>query len=171
MQIWDTAGQERYRSLTTQYYRGAVGALLVYDITKPETFESCEQWLSELREHADYKIVVYLVGNKSDLNHMRKVEKDVANQFAARNDMTSVETSALNANGVEVAFHQLTTDIYKLHSKKQTSSLQKSLGASGGATVSDSGINVSHLGEVLQITADNPHGGPKSVKKEQKCCN
>ena len=63
-QIWDTAGQERYRAITSAYYRGAVGALLVYDISKSLTFENVERWLKELRDHADANIVIMLVGNK-----------------------------------------------------------------------------------------------------------
>ena len=70
-QIWDTAGQERYRAITSAYYRGAVGALLVYDITKHVTYENVERWLKELRDHADSNIVIMLVGNKSDLKNHR----------------------------------------------------------------------------------------------------
>uniref|UniRef100_A0A8C7CK90 Ras-related protein Rab-25 n=1 Tax=Oncorhynchus kisutch TaxID=8019 RepID=A0A8C7CK90_ONCKI len=72
-QIWDTAGQERYRAITSAYYRGAVGALLVYDIAKHLTYENVERWLKELRDHADNNIVIMLVGNKSDLRHLRAV--------------------------------------------------------------------------------------------------
>ena len=72
-QIWDTAGQERYRAITSAYYRGAVGALLVYDLTKHATFENVERWLKELRDHAEANIVVMLVGNKSDLKPQRAV--------------------------------------------------------------------------------------------------
>ena len=60
-QIWDTAGQERYRAITSAYYRGAVGALLVYDIAKHLTYENVERWLRELRDHADANIVIMLV--------------------------------------------------------------------------------------------------------------
>merc|ERR1711991_569539 len=72
-QIWDTAGQERYRAITSAYYRGAVGALLVYDLTQASTFRNCERWLNELRDHADKYIAIMLVGNKSDLSHLRAV--------------------------------------------------------------------------------------------------
>jgi len=73
-QIWDTAGQERYRAITSAYYRGAVGALLVYDITKEQTFESVKtMWLEELRANADDNIIIMLVGNKKDLGHLRAV--------------------------------------------------------------------------------------------------
>lgn len=70
-QIWDTAGQERYRAITSAYYRGAVGALLVYDIAKHLSYENVERWLRELRDHADQNILIMLVGNKSDLRHLR----------------------------------------------------------------------------------------------------
>lgn len=81
-QIWDTAGQERYRAITSAYYRGAVGALLVYDIAKHLTYENVERWLKELRDHADQNIVIMLVGNKSDLRHLRAVPTDEARAFA-----------------------------------------------------------------------------------------
>lgn len=81
-QIWDTAGQERYRAITSAYYRGAVGALLVYDIAKHLTYENVERWLRELRDHADNNIVIMLVGNKSDLRHLRAVPTDEARSFA-----------------------------------------------------------------------------------------
>uniref|UniRef100_A0A8C7LY52 Ras-related protein Rab-11A n=1 Tax=Oncorhynchus mykiss TaxID=8022 RepID=A0A8C7LY52_ONCMY len=81
-QIWDTAGQERYRAITSAYYRGAVGALLVYDIAKHLTYENVERWLKELRDHADNNIVIMLAGNKSDLRHLRAVPTDEARAFA-----------------------------------------------------------------------------------------
>lgn len=82
-QIWDTAGQERYRAITSAYYRGAVGALLVYDISKHQTYENVTRWLKELRDHADANIVIMLVGNKSDLRHLRAVPTDEAKGFAS----------------------------------------------------------------------------------------
>ncbi|TKS82498.1 Ras-related protein [Collichthys lucidus] len=81
-QIWDTAGQERYRAITSAYYRGAVGALLVYDIAKHLTYENAERWLKELQDHADSNIVIMLVGNKSDLRHLRAVPTDEAKAMA-----------------------------------------------------------------------------------------
>lgn len=106
-QIWDTAGQERYRAITSAYYRGAVGALLVYDISKHPTFENVERWLKELRDHADPSIKVMLVGNKSDLRHLRAIGTDEAKEFAEANELAFMETSALDSTGVEEAFHQI----------------------------------------------------------------
>uniref|UniRef100_A0A3B3TPQ4 Ras-related protein Rab-25 n=1 Tax=Poecilia latipinna TaxID=48699 RepID=A0A3B3TPQ4_9TELE len=81
-QIWDTAGLERYRAITSAYYRGAVGALLVYDISKHLTYESAERWLKELYDHADPHMVVMLVGNKKDLESLRTVPTEEAKDFA-----------------------------------------------------------------------------------------
>lgn len=76
------AGQERYRAITSAYYRGAVGALLVYDIAKHPTYVNVSRWLKELRDHADSNIVIMLVGNKSDLRHLRAVPTEEAKSFA-----------------------------------------------------------------------------------------
>jgi len=118
-QIWDTAGQERYRAITSAYYRGAVGALLVYDIAKHLTYENVERWLRELRDHADANIVIMLVGNKSDLRHLRAVPTDEAKAFAEKNNLSFIETSALDSTNVETAFHNILTEIYRIVSQKQ----------------------------------------------------
>ncbi|CAG8606982.1 12452_t:CDS:2 [Racocetra persica] len=113
-QIWDTAGQERYRAITSAYYRGAVGALLVYDIAKHVTYENVNRWLKELRDHADSNIVIMLVGNKSDLRHLRAVPTEEAKQFAAENNLSFIETSALDASNVELAFQNILTGNFVL---------------------------------------------------------
>ncbi|OSX64873.1 hypothetical protein POSPLADRAFT_1038832 [Postia placenta MAD-698-R-SB12] len=117
-QIWDTAGQERYRAITAAYYRGAVGALLVYDISKHATYVNVTRWLKELRDHADSNIVIMLVGNKSDLKHLRAVPTEDAKAFAAENGLSFIETSALDASNVESAFQTILTDIYRIVSSK-----------------------------------------------------
>jgi len=111
-QIWDTAGQEKYRAITSAYYRGAVGALLVYDITRASTFDHLERWLNELLDHADKNIVVMLVGNKSDLRHLRAVTTDQAKEFAEKKGLSFIETSALESTNVELAFTNILTQIY-----------------------------------------------------------
>ncbi|KAH9247457.1 hypothetical protein BASA81_014940 [Batrachochytrium salamandrivorans] len=117
-QIWDTAGQERYRAITSAYYRGAVGALLVYDISQQKTFESVERWLKELRDHADASIVMMLVGNKSDLKSLRAVPTEEAKEFATRNQLLFMETSALDGGNVETAFQDILANVYKVVSNK-----------------------------------------------------
>lgn len=111
-QIWDTAGQERYRAITSAYYRGAVGALLVFDIAKSVTYKNVERWLTELRENAAENIVIMLVGNKSDLKHLREVPTDEALEFAKKNGLTFVETSALDSTNVDKAFQDIITEIF-----------------------------------------------------------
>jgi len=117
-QIWDTAGQERYRAITSAYYRGAVGALLVYDISKHGTYTNVTRWLKELRDHADANIVIMLVGNKSDLKHLRAVPTDEAKAFSTDNGLSFIETSALDASNVESAFQTILTDIYRIVSSR-----------------------------------------------------
>uniref|UniRef100_A0A4W6BPA1 small monomeric GTPase n=1 Tax=Lates calcarifer TaxID=8187 RepID=A0A4W6BPA1_LATCA len=120
-QIWDTAGQERYRAITSAYYRGAVGALLVYDIAKHLTYENAERWLKELQDHADSNIVIMLVGNKSDLRHLRAVPTDEAKAFAEKHGLSFLETSALDSSNVELAFQTILTAIYNIVSQRQMS--------------------------------------------------
>nr|XP_043632923.1 ras-related protein Rab2BV-like [Erigeron canadensis] len=117
-QIWDTAGQERYRAITSAYYRGAVGALLVYDITKKQSFDNILRWLRELRDHADSNIVLMLAGNKCDLSHLRGVSENDAKALAEKEGLSFLETSALDAHNVEKAFQTILLDIYHVVSKK-----------------------------------------------------
>lgn len=144
-QIWDTAGQERYRAITGAYYRGAVGALLVYDTTKASTFENARRWLKELRDHADANTAVMLIGNKTDLAHLRAVAQADAAALAEREGLSFVETSALDATNVDTAFETALTEIYRIVSKKalaassagsvgEGQSIQVSAGDSGGLT-------------------------------------
>jgi Ras-related protein Rab-11A len=118
-QIWDTAGQERYRAITSAYYRGAVGALLVYDITRANTFENVQRWLTELRDHAEANIVIMLVGNKSDLRHKRQVETEHALKFASTQELAFIETSALDATGVDEGFRRILGEIFKLKKSRR----------------------------------------------------
>ncbi|MQM12189.1 hypothetical protein Taro_045100 [Colocasia esculenta] len=130
-QIWDTAGQEsidrvmgraaaadRYRAITSAYYRGAVGALLVYDVTRRPTFENVGRWLKELRDHTDPNIVVMLIGNKSDLRHLIAISTDDGKAFAEAESLYFMETSALEATNVESAFAEVLTQIYRIVSRK-----------------------------------------------------
>jgi len=134
-QIWDTAGQERYRAITAAYYRGAVGALLVYDIAKHATYVNVTRWLKELRDHADSNIVIMLVGNKSDLKHLRAVPTEEAKAFAAENGLSFIETSALDASNVESAFQTILTDIYHIVSAKALEQSSDPIKPSSGDTL------------------------------------
>lgn len=154
-QIWDTAGQERYRAITSAYYRGAVGALLVYDITKHITYENVERWLKELRDHADSNIVIMLVGNKSDLKHLRGVTTEEASNFAEREGLSFVETSALESTNVEKAFQRILTEIYRIVSKKALVSEESSTSGPGE-------------GRAIIVPAGNDN---VAVTKKRACCS
>jgi Ras-related protein Rab-11A len=112
-QIWDTAGQDRYRAIASSYYKGAVGALLVYDITKTKSFENVEKWLTELREHGSENMCTMLIGNKSDLANDRQVQTEEAEAYAEKEQMALLETSALDSSNVATAFECIIKVIYK----------------------------------------------------------
>ncbi|XP_062225886.1 ras-related protein Rab-2-B isoform X1 [Phragmites australis] len=101
LQIWDTAGQESFRSITRSYYRGAAGALLVYDITRRETFNHLVSWLEDARQHANANMTIMLVGNKCDLSHRRAVSYEEGEQFAKEHGLIFMEASAKTAQNVE----------------------------------------------------------------------
>jgi len=113
LQIWDTAGQESFRSITRSYYRGAAGALLVYDITRRETFNHLTRWLEEARQNANSSMVIMLIGNKSDLDHRRQVTKEEGEKFAKEHGLIFLETSAKTAANVEEAFISTAQKIYE----------------------------------------------------------
>ncbi|KAL9323725.1 hypothetical protein ACSQ67_008582 [Phaseolus vulgaris] len=101
LQIWDTAGQESFRSITRSYYRGAAGALLVYDITRRDTFNHLASWLEDARQHANPNMSIMLIGNKCDLSHRRAVSKEEGEQFAKENGLLFLEASARTSQNVE----------------------------------------------------------------------
>ncbi|GAW06271.1 gtp-binding protein ypt1 [Lentinula edodes] len=104
LQIWDTAGQERFRTITSSYYRGAHGIIVVYDVTDNDTFTNVKQWLQEIDRYASEGVNKLLVGNKSDLTSKKVVEYSVAKEFADQLSIPFLETSAKNATNVEQAF-------------------------------------------------------------------
>lgn len=117
-QIWDTAGQERFRAVTSAYYRGAVGALVVYDISRRQTFENISRWLDELHTYSDMSVVTVLVGNKSDLQDVREVSIEEGTAFAEARNLCFIETSALDSTNVPLAFQTLVKEIYNVLSRK-----------------------------------------------------
>ena len=110
--IWDTAGQERFTSIITTYYKGAKGALLVYDITRKKTFDNIDNWLKELISINSNKMSVSLIGNKSDLSLLRQVSKNDAQKKADKFGIKFYETSALDSSNIKKAFEDTIIDIY-----------------------------------------------------------
>ena len=112
-QIWDTAGQERYKAITSAYYKGAKGAFIVYDITRKNSFESVEKWVSDVTAVADKKITVVLIGNKCDLEDQRQVTKEQGEEKSSKLEIAFLETSAFSGENLEKAFEMMMNEIYK----------------------------------------------------------
>ena len=146
--IWDTAGQERYRSVTKAYYKGAKGALLVYDITRKATFDNIDNWLIDLRTNADKDILILLIGNKSDLIDTREISEEEARTKAEQYNIAFLETSAKTGDNINKAFSQLIEEVYK--------------------------ANISLLQSNIEIEENNGHGINLVEKKDQTkkngCC-
>ena len=147
-EIWDTAGQERYHSLAPMYYRGAQAAIVVYDLTNPDTFERAKNWVKELQRQARSDIVIALAGNKSDLANRRMVEYDEASNYADDNALLFMETSAKNANNVNEIFLEIAR-------KLPRESADNSSAAGSG-------------GHRLQAGTNNANG---EGSKMTQCCN
>jgi len=153
------AGQESFRSITRSYYRGAAGALLVYDITRRETFSHLASWLEDARQHASAELTIMLIGNKSDLEQKRAVSFEEGQAFADQNGLIFMETSAKTAANVEEAF--LTT------AKKIFEKIEE-----GGLDVSNEafGIKVGTLSGGQQPIGLRPSPPPQNDKKGCEGC-
>nr|ABD65434.1 Rab10 [Suberites domuncula] len=120
LQIWDTAGQERFHTITTSYYRGAMGIILVYDITNQKSFDNITKWLQNIEMHASADVERILIGNKCDWEARRVVPKDRGNALAHNQGISFLETSAKTNYNIEEAFEQLAKQILrKVPAKKE----------------------------------------------------
>uniref|UniRef100_H2YTE6 Uncharacterized protein n=1 Tax=Ciona savignyi TaxID=51511 RepID=H2YTE6_CIOSA len=156
-QLWDTAGEERYRALASAYYRGAVGVLLVYDVTNPKSFQNLAHWLSEIKAFTIPTCQVLMVGNKIDLKGMRKISEPQGKTFANTNGMDYVETSALECLNVDISFTTLVRGIYKntIAAKfSKSNNLNKTSMQKTNAPV-----------KLLDLASD-----PTAIKFRERCC-
>ena len=112
-QIWDTAGQERYKSITSAYYKGAKGAFIVYDITNKSTFESVDKWIKDLNSYGDKNLTMLLIGNKSDLEDKRIINKEEREEKAKSFELGFIETSAYNGDNIDQAFDIMLKEVLK----------------------------------------------------------
>jgi len=141
LQIWDTAGQESFRSITRSYYRGAAGALLVYDITRRDTFKHLSVWLEEARQHSQSNMTIMLIGNKNDLEHRRAVSFEEGKAFADANGLIFMETSAKTAFNVEQAFINTAEKIHENIQSGVIDVSNESHGIKVGMAASGAGTN------------------------------
>jgi small GTP-binding protein len=130
LQIWDTAGQERFHAISRSYFRSAVGAILVFSITSMGSFDDLTGWLNELQSLALPNAYVLLIGNKSDLDEEREVGAEAVKEFAERNQLEYLETSARTGNGVSEAFARLAVEVYNRVRKNEIKAVSatKSMG-------------------------------------------
>ena len=145
IQVWDTAGQERYRAICAAYYRNALAVIVVYDITRYNTFENISEWLREIRNYVQDNTVIAIVGNKCDLQHMRAVSAEKAKELATENNLTFYEVSALTGSGIDDMFRQISGDIY---------------------------VNIKQMNEpfVPPVTFPPPVQSTPSPQQDKKCC-
>lgn len=137
LQIWDTAGQERFRTITSSYYRGAHGIIIVYDVTDMESFNNVKTWLNEIDKYASDSVNKLLVGNKCDLVVKKTVDTNVAKEFADSLGIPFLETSAKSALNVEQAFIRMASDI-----KRRVSAQAPGAGRAGGVRLPSAGEKV-----------------------------
>ena len=154
VQIWDTAGQERYKSITSTYYKGAKGAFIVYDITRKSTFDNIDKWIGDLKNNGDENMIVYLVGNKSDLNDMREVRKDEAMTKSEKFNIAFSETSALYGDNIHKIFQDLMEKVYINFYRNVNTNKEKEI---------NKGVDLN--GE----SKENNNTG-NSQESERKCC-
>ena len=139
VEIWDTAGQERYKSITAAYYKGASGAILVYDVTNRTSFNNVDRWFQEIKDCSSADIKILMVGNKTDLEDNIVVSKEMSSNKASDLNIPVIETSALNASNVKEAFHLMIKEIYKIVIGKID---ENNINNNDGYNVLDSGIDL-----------------------------
>ena len=147
VQIWDTAGQERYKAITSTYYKGAKGAIIVYDITRKLTFDNIDKWIADLKINGDENIMIFLVGNKSDLNNNREVSKDEGINKSEKYNVPFLETSALQGDNIDRVFEELIQTVYVNNSEELLEENKKAI---------NNGVDINE--------------DDKDNNKENKCC-
>ena len=174
VQLWDTAGQERFRAMTGTYYKKARGALIVYDITSKESFDSVKKWLEEVqnneRTDSEEPIVRLIIGNKSDRADQRAVETETAMEFAKEHEVSFLETSAMAAIGVDEAFRELISQIYKKDSASREKPLKKNNAKGGAALGGGESLMPKTAAKKSGTVSLGAKKGAKKDASKEKCC-
>ena len=122
LQIWDTAGQDRFRAITKNYYKGANGIILIYDVTNLQTYENVKNWITQIREETNPNVVIYLAGNKIDIpGEERAVKTEEGKKIADEYKLQFKETSAKDGINVNEVFQELVEKIDEVNSKLEVS--------------------------------------------------
>ncbi|XP_065841777.1 ras-related protein Rab-27B-like [Oscarella lobularis] len=163
LQLWDTAGQERFRSLATAFFRNAMGFVVMFDVTNEQSFLNTRSWLQQLRTHAYTEDpVTILVGNKTDLDHIRKVQKSDAERFADKLGLKYMETSAQSGANVREAFEILLDGVLER--------MQRNVPAVGDPRVPDLVPDIERE-DVRELKAENEAEEKRGLKRILPCCN
>lgn len=157
LQIWDTAGQDRYRTVSRSYYRGSLGAVVVYDITSRESFNNLPRWIQDAREQASKEVTIAVVGNKRDLGNERAVPMLDASRFCQERDLLFMETSALTGEGVVDIFELLTRRIIEKIQSGQIDprSVANGILASSDSSGNGSGANSGKRGQLMMSSKNS----------------
>lgn len=131
VQIWDTAGQDRFRAITKNYYKGAHGIILIYDVTNQKTFENVRNWVTQIRENASEKAIIYIVGNKIDDRQNKVVTKEEGEKMAKEFNLQFYEASAKEDINIASTFDSLVKDIYKVNGNSEEGTNGKLHGGNG----------------------------------------
>jgi Ras-related protein Rab-1A len=151
MQIWDTAGQDRFRSITKNYYKGAHGIILMFDVTNPSSFINIKNWLMQIKENTSEKVKIVIVGNKIDDESQRKINIDEAKKLSDENNLEYFETSAKNNIGIVETFNYITNEIFKINNGKDLDNHDKT-------------------NKKENITIDRKNDKLSKKEKLKKCC-
>ena len=175
LQIWDTAGQESFRSITRIFYRGAHCVFLTYDITRDETFVNVKEWLMEVKQHASSDILIYLIGNRSDLEDEREVQQEKAIEFCKQYQIDKFfETSAKTGDHVEEVFSLASKELYI--AQKESQEEEQATGGTTGQPQTDDGSQDQtgqRSAQPKKVKLNKRTSGQKVQKggeKNQNCC-
>ena len=159
MQIWDTAGQEKYKSVSSIYYKGAKGALLVYDISRKETFNNLNRWVNEIKNNSDENINILLIGNKCDLEEGRQISQEEAFEKAKEINAGFLEVSALQAVNIEKAFKYLIQQIYSKNNNRIDEKKN---------TLKENNNDYININNDVENSENEKNNGKKKKKKKKK---
>ncbi|CAD8118261.1 unnamed protein product [Paramecium sonneborni] len=167
LQIWDTAGQESFRSITRSYYRSAAGAIVVYDITKRESYDNVARWMEEVKQNGNPKLSMLLVGNKGDLESERQISYNEAQQFAKECGIEFFETSAKTANNVEEIFIKMAQIILGKINLGQIDAKNENYGIKIGSEKANQNYGNQNITNLEQQQDYQPY---EEKQKSSQCC-
>ena len=152
LQIWDTAGQERYRTVTKSFYKQALGAFLVFDLTSRESFNKLNEWIESLEENAPKDVSITILGNKSDMKKERKIPNKEIEEFALRKQLKYYETSAKTNKNIEEAFLDIATRIKVkiLDNKGEEIEMKKSVRISSSGEAGSPNLRMKQRDEIKE---------------------